>query len=211
MLSIWRPRLMLATSARTRAPASRTTYSTVCRRGPAIKSLVGRPPRSAADALVGLCGTHKKAGQGAGCGPGGPPHLNRCQHSHHDLSCDQLLDVRRLPRQRTAEELRSIFDDEHDVLDAYAKILFRDVNSRLDRDDHAGFERRVRVGGVVHLEAHVMTQSVREVLAERLAVQILAVGVDVIVGDLINAVRRRLTDGHAGLDRADGSVLSAQH
>src|SRR6266404_9192919 len=35
---------------------------------------VGRTPWSAADALVGLCGPAQKAGQGAGCGPGGAPH-----------------------------------------------------------------------------------------------------------------------------------------
>src|SRR5690348_14149892 len=36
--------------------------------------MVGRTPWSAADALVGLCGPAQEAGQGAGCGPGGPPH-----------------------------------------------------------------------------------------------------------------------------------------
>jgi len=40
-----------------------------------IESLVGRTPWSARDALVPL--SSKKAGQGAGCGPGGPPH-NLC-------------------------------------------------------------------------------------------------------------------------------------
>jgi hypothetical protein len=37
-------------------------------------ALVGRTPWSAADALVGLCESAQQAGQGAGCGPGGPPH-----------------------------------------------------------------------------------------------------------------------------------------
>jgi len=38
--------------------------------------LVGRTPWSAADALVGSVYRKcpKKAGRGAGCGPGGPPH-----------------------------------------------------------------------------------------------------------------------------------------
>jgi hypothetical protein len=35
---------------------------------------VGRTPGSAADALVGLCGREREAGQGAGCRPGGLPH-----------------------------------------------------------------------------------------------------------------------------------------
>jgi hypothetical protein len=34
----------------------------------------GRPPGLRADAPVGLCGPAQEAGQGAGCGPGGPPH-----------------------------------------------------------------------------------------------------------------------------------------
>ena len=36
--------------------------------------LVGRTPWSAADAPVGLSAQEQEAGQGAGCGPGGPPH-----------------------------------------------------------------------------------------------------------------------------------------
>ena len=40
----------------------------------ALGQIVGRTPWSAADALVGLCGAAQEAGQGAGCGPGGPPH-----------------------------------------------------------------------------------------------------------------------------------------
>jgi hypothetical protein len=36
--------------------------------------LVGRTPWSAADALVGLWEPAQEASQGAGCGPGGPPH-----------------------------------------------------------------------------------------------------------------------------------------
>src|SRR5580658_2029455 len=36
--------------------------------------VVGRTPWSAADALVGLCGAAQEVGQGADCGPGGPPH-----------------------------------------------------------------------------------------------------------------------------------------
>jgi general secretion pathway protein G len=35
---------------------------------------VGRTPRSAADALVALCGPQQQAGRGAGCRPGGLPH-----------------------------------------------------------------------------------------------------------------------------------------
>src|SRR5262249_29141613 len=131
---------MLATIARTRAPASRATYSTVWRRGTVI------------------------------------------------LSCKQLLDFRRVSRQRSTQGFLPIFSHEHDVLDAHAEIFFRDVNSRLDRDHHAGLERRIGIGSVVHFETHVMAQPVREVLAERLAMEILPVRIDVIVGDLVNAV-----------------------
>jgi len=37
-------------------------------------NLVGRTPWSAADALVGFYELAQEAGQGAGRGPGGPPH-----------------------------------------------------------------------------------------------------------------------------------------
>jgi hypothetical protein len=37
---------------------------------------VGRTPWSAADAPVGFFVHRNKAGQGAGRGPGGPPHLD---------------------------------------------------------------------------------------------------------------------------------------
>ena len=44
-----------------------------------------------------------------------------------------------------------------------------------------------------------MAQAVREVFPERLAVQILAVGVDVIVGDLVKRCARRRVSRTPGL------------
>ena len=48
---------------------------------------VGQTPLSAADALVGLCGPQREAGQGAGCGPGGPPH----KHSRSGMTLIELI------------------------------------------------------------------------------------------------------------------------
>src|SRR5262249_14942552 len=42
-----------------------------------LEGLVGRPPRAAAGPQASLCSplpARPEAGQGAGCGPGGPPH-----------------------------------------------------------------------------------------------------------------------------------------
>src|SRR5262245_52482107 len=42
-----------------------------------LHGMVGRPPWAAAGPLAGLCRCSPggpEAGQGAGCGPGGPPH-----------------------------------------------------------------------------------------------------------------------------------------
>src|SRR5205814_1463426 len=99
------------------------------------------------------------------------------------LSCDGLLDLSRLSRQSAAEQLGPVCSDDHHVLNAYAEILFGDVNSRLYRDHHTRFERRVRVGRIMDFESQMVAQAMREVLAQRLAVQVLAVGVDVIVRD----------------------------
>ena len=48
---------------------------------------VGQTPWSAADALVGHCGPQRESGQGAGCGPGGPPH----KHSRSGMTLIELI------------------------------------------------------------------------------------------------------------------------
>ena len=61
------------------------------------------------------------------------------------------------------------------------------------------------------LQAHVMADAVDEVPAQRVAMQVLAVRVDVIVGDFVQAVGRSLADRFTGPDRRDGGFLRAQH
>src|SRR5262249_5582940 len=75
--------------------------------------------------------------------------------SAYGLTGDRFLDLSRLSRQRAAEEPRASFGDEHDILDTYAEILRGDVNSRLDGDHHARFERRILVGRIVHFETQM--------------------------------------------------------
>src|SRR5581483_6244081 len=71
------------------------------------------------------------------------------------------------------------------ILDAHAKLLFRDVDSRLQREDHALVQFAAGLAGIVDVESDVMAQAVDEVAAEGIALAVLAVGVDVVVGDLV--------------------------
>src|SRR5580704_11884110 len=80
---------------RNRNPATPSTKSTALRiryqeRGTPVIEItilrmqdsgepVGRTPWSAADALVGLCGRAREAGQGASCRPGGLPHQSAAE------------------------------------------------------------------------------------------------------------------------------------
>ena len=45
------------------------------------------------------------------------------------------------------------------------------------------------IGGIVNIESDVVAETVNEIFSQRLAVQIFAVGVDVVVGDFVERVR----------------------
>src|SRR5947208_827963 len=57
----------------------------------------------------------------------------------------------------------------------------------------------------------VQRKTMDEVLAERFAMQIFAMAVDVIEGNLIQSVRCRLLKRGAGLDGGDGRVPGPEH
>ena len=67
----------------------------------------------------------------------------------------------------------------------------------------------------MHVETDVVAEAMNEILAQRLAVQIFAVGVDVVVGDLIKRIRiaafqvrlARFECGHRRLLRAQDDVV----
>src|ERR1041385_5094326 len=98
---------------------------------------------------------------------------------------NDLLNVGDFTRQRRAQDFAAVFRDHHNVLDADADILFRNINSRLDGQDRSCLERSGRIAGIMNVQPHIMTKAMHEILAERLAMQVMAVSVDVIVGDLV--------------------------
>src|SRR5262249_28134778 len=113
-------------------------------------------------------------------------------------------------REFLAEESGASFSDEEIVFDADSEVFLWDVNTGLDGDDHAGLERLAALAGIVNVEANAMAETVNEVLAERLAVQILAVSVDVVVGDEEEGLFVVLAEVGAGFDGGDGGILCAE-
>src|SRR5216684_4962505 len=101
--------------------------------------------------------------------------------------------------------------DQDVVFDSNAKIFFGDVDAGLYGDDHAGPQRRTILAGVMNIQADVMTQSVNVILAQRLAVQIFSVRVDVVVGNLIGAIVALLADGVARLEHRERGILRAEY
>ena len=79
--------------------------------------------------------------------------------------------------------------DVEDVLDADADVFLGDVDAGFDGEDHAAVEfRGAVVHGVVDVDADGVAEAVDEVLAERLAVEVFAVGVDVVEGDFVERI-----------------------
>lgn len=111
-------------------------------------------------------------------------------------------------RKARGEKLVAICGDKNVVLDADTEIFLRDVNAGLVGDDHAGAKRAIVIGGIVDIEAQAVADSVDEILAERLAVKIFSVRIDVVVGDFLEAVRAAV-EVDAGLDGVENSGLSA--
>src|SRR5260370_7620730 len=79
------------------------------------------------------------------------------------------------------------FSDEAVVLDAHAEILFGNVDTRFNGDDHAGLERCAMFPGVVNVQADVMAQAVDEIGPEGFAVKAFSVGIHVIVSNFLYA------------------------
>src|SRR5271168_2312277 len=114
-------------------------------------------------------------------------------------------------REAFAQEFVASFGDEDVVLDAHAEIFLGDVDAGFDGDDHAGLERFAVFAGVVDIETDVVAESVNEILAERFAVKIFAVGIDVVVGNFVDALRALLAVVHAGLDGCESGILRAEN
>jgi hypothetical protein len=89
-------------------------------------------------------------------------------------------------------------------------MFFWNVNARLDGDHHAGFQRAIGRARVVDIQADVMAQSMDEVAAERAALLVLAVRVDVVVSDPKQAVGAAARKAHPRLERRQRRILRAQ-
>ena len=63
----------------------------------------------------------------------------------------------------------------------------------------------------MHIESDVVTKAVNEILTERFAVLILAVRIDVVVGNLEDALVALPAHIHAGLQRGHRRVLRTKH
>src|SRR6185503_9085657 len=100
------------------------------------------------------------------------------------LLANELLDVLYFTRQGRAQNSRAGFGHHDSILNPDADVLFGNIDARFDGDDHAGCERRGRIAGIVNVQSYVVPQPVDEIFAQRLAVQVVAVAVDVVVSDL---------------------------
>src|ERR1700722_3313958 len=128
----------------------------------------------------------------------------------HDSPAEGLFDRAWIARQSAAQQPGAIFGDQHHVLDADADVLFRDVDAGFHGDDVAFCQRHSEIGGVMDVEAYVMADTVSEVLAERLAMQVFAVSIDVVEGDAGEVTRVGLGQVHAGFYGGNYSILSSQ-
>src|SRR5882762_6414858 len=121
-----------------------------------------------------------------------------------------LFDFNGIAGEAFAEQLVAGLGDEDVVLDADPEILFGYVDAGLDGDEHAGLQRRAVLSGVVDIEADMMAEAVNKIRAEGLAVAIFSVGVDVIVGELVNALVALGAVVRARLQRSDGRILRTE-
>src|SRR5438128_1813314 len=140
----------------------------------------------------------------APAGPAGDAAIILCSLGH------DLLDLYDGAGQAGREQLVARFGDQHVVLDSHTQMFFWNVNARLDGHHHARFQRAIGRARVVDIQADVMAQSMNEVAAERAALLVLAVRVDVVVGDPKQAVGAAARKAHPRLERRQRRILRAQ-
>ena len=86
----------------------------------------------------------------------------------------RLLDLLRFLWERRGEDLDAVMRHEHDVFDADTKVLFRYVDSRLNRKNHTLLELQRHAARVMHIEPYKMAEPVGKVFPERIAVFVLS-------------------------------------
>src|SRR6185295_9658163 len=84
----------------------------------------------------------------------------------------QPFDLIGFTRKRAAQYLRAIRRHQNHVFNAHPDAFFRNVDAGLNREHHSGFKRRAGLGGIVHIQAHMVAETVGEVFAEAFAVKV---------------------------------------
>src|SRR5262249_54414141 len=103
-----------------------------------------------------------------------------CRASGHDF-----FNLAGIAWQLFAEDADTGLRNEHVVFNADAEVLLRNVNARLHGHHLARLERPAVLAGIVYIKTDVLAESVDVVLAERFSVQISAMRIDVVIGDLL--------------------------
>ena len=75
------------------------------------------------------------------------------------------------------------------IFNPHAQFFLRDVDARLESKHRSRTERNVIVIGIVDIQADVVTQAMDKIFAQRLAVQVFAMGIDLIVGHIVERIR----------------------
>src|ERR1700722_9315435 len=74
------------------------------------------------------------------------------------------------------------------ILDAYADVLLRQIDSWLDGEDHALIQWLRIVPRIMYVDAHKMPQAMHHVLAQRLSMQVFAMRVDIVKCYLVQRI-----------------------
>src|SRR5579859_8253267 len=111
-----------------------------------------------------------------------------------DRSCNllphRLLYLVGRSRQTVAQQHQlAVLAHGEDIFNADAQLFFRNVNPRLQCEDHAFIHRHAVVAGIMDVQSHVMSQPVDEIFAQRLAMEVFAMRVDVIERDFVERIR----------------------
>ena len=106
----------------------------------------------------------------------------------------------------------AILIDIENVFNPHPEFFFRDIDSGLKGKHRPRTQRNVVVIGIVNIQSDVVAEAMNEVFSQRLAVQVFAMGVDVVVSDVVERIRPVPPQtGLARLKCRRGSLLRAQH
>src|SRR5215831_3609013 len=98
------------------------------------------------------------------------------------------------------------------IFNSHPEFLLRDVNSGLDGKNHSRSNSSLVIAVVMHTQSYKMAESVNEILAERLPMQVFTMGINVIEGNVVERVGRFAAKVRlARLECVDGRLLCSQN